>query len=159
MRTVVIGLGSPRRGDDAVGLLAVRQLEAHRQEGILDGSDLEIIAAGLPGFSLLQMWEGFEKAVLVDAVSGLKSEKGAVVRIEEEMLPRVKKGLFSLHGFGVTEAVALGRELGSEKMPEELVVIGVEIGSGAPSEEGLSEPVKAALPRLITAVKREISRC
>jgi hydrogenase maturation protease len=69
-----------------------------------------------------------------------------------ELGPRC--GLVSSHAFDLTGAIELGRALG--RLPAALVVLGVEgacFDGGAP----LSPAVRAALPAVVEAVRREVA--
>lgn len=144
---LVIGLGSPDRGDDAVGS-AVARAVAGRLPGVavVDHEDPT---------GLLDVWAGHSPVVLVDAVrSGAPA--GSVHRLETgQGLPPVTTGAWthsgygSTHAVGLAEMVELGRVLG--RLPDRLVVVGVEaerFDHGAP----LSPLVAAAVPVAATRV-------
>ncbi len=149
---LVIGLGSPARGDDAVGPAVARA-----------------VAARLPGVAvvdhedptgLLDVWAGHSPVVLVDAVrSGAPS--GTVHHLRTgQALPPVTTGAWrhsgygSTHAVGLAEMVELGRALG--RLPDCLVVVGVEaerFDHGAP----LSPHVAAAVPVAAARVCDELA--
>jgi hydrogenase maturation protease len=151
----VIGIGQSLRGDDAAGLLAVREwLETcqstHGQPNV------QVELAELPGISLLDLLEGVNYAILVDAVhSG--SNPGTVHVITEEQLASFSEGSGSAHGWGVAETLALGRQLTPQSMPEKLVLIGIEAGQlnmgGA-----LSPEVRSSLPKVTRLIEQYVNR-
>lgn len=145
---LVIGLGSPDRGDDAIGTAVARRVGA----------------LGLPGVTvlvhedptaLIDLWSGVDLAVVVDAVrSGapagqvLLVEAGAgAPALADQAWARTGRG--GTHAFGLAAAVELGRALG--RLPARLVVVGVE---GATFEHGapLSAAVAAAVGPVVDAV-------
>ncbi|MGZ8744790.1 MAG: hydrogenase maturation protease [Nocardioides sp.] len=149
---LVIGLGSPDRGDDAVGRAVTRS-----------------VAARLPGVEavehedptgLLDLWEGRSPVVVVDAVcSG--SPAGAVHWLETGPSgPPVSsrawthvRGRGSTHAVGLADMVELGRVLG--RLPERLVIVGVEAACfdhGAPLTPEVAVAVPAAAERVCAAV-------
>ena len=149
----VVAFGNPAAGDDAVGLIAVswarKQLEAL--------SDVEVIEGG-PGIRALDLLEGAEAVVAVDAVHlpADHRQPGRLVRAAAtaEGLGEELATAFSSHGFGLADAVALANALGSDTR---VVFVGVEaadVTMGRP----LSAPVAAALPGLVGMILTEVSR-
>jgi hydrogenase maturation protease len=134
-------LGSPDRGDDALGPAVARSVAA-----LLPG--LEVLEHEDPT-GLLDLWAGHSPVVVVDAVrSGAVA--GTLHRLETGATgPPPSAGAWassghgSTHAFGLAEMVELGRALG--RLPDRLVVVGVEaeqFDHGAP----LSPRVAAAVP-------------
>jgi hydrogenase maturation protease len=148
---LVVGLGSPDRGDDAVGALVARQV-ASRLPGVtvVDHEDPT---------SLLDLWAGHDLVVVVDAVrSG--AAPGTVHRLEtgaggapvtEAAWSRTGHG--GTHAVGLAEMVELGRALG--RLPARLVVVGIEAEGfehGAP----LTARVAAAVPAAVEEVAAHV---
>jgi hydrogenase maturation protease len=68
--------------------------------------------------------EGYEKVVIVDAMTGIGDRMGEVVVFEA--LPTPGTPVCALHDLGVGEVVTLARELG---YPTEIVTVGIEAGA------------------------------
>ena len=157
---LVIGLGSPDRGDDAVGPAVART-----------------VAARLPGVAvveledptaLLDLWAGHDPVVVVDAVrSGARA--GTVHCLETgQAAPPVgspawaRTGQGSTHAVGLGEMVELGRALG--RLPQRLLVVGVEaeaLDHGAPLTPLVAAAVPDAAARVcgaVTPARREEAR-
>jgi hydrogenase maturation protease len=68
----------------------------------------------------------------------------------------IPRGCFqcSTHGFGVPEAVELGRAMG--RLPRRLLLFGIEGGNFAPGRD-LSEAVARAAPVAVAWIRREIA--
>ena len=150
MNTVrVIGIGNPFVGDDAVGMLVARKLKKHKIPGV------DIIEAGLPGLDLLDLLEGMDRGIVIDAVhSGC--EEGTILRLE---VPQ-DLGKFSdvtwdstapsTHNFGLGEALTLGDILGT--LPSSLAVYGIELGhliQGKPLSPRVSESIDTVVARIM----------
>jgi hydrogenase maturation protease len=151
-RAVVIGVGHPYRGDDAVGLEVLRLL-AGRGAGYLQ----LVESAGEPS-ELIEAWTGASVAIVVDAAyrpgSGqpgrihvIDVDPSALGSPETETPPDAaglaEAGQASSHGLGVGEAVNLARAL--HRLPGRLVIYAVEVAA-VDFGEGMSEPVaKAAI--------------
>ncbi|GAA1148491.1 hydrogenase maturation protease [Nocardioides aquiterrae] len=142
---LVIGLGAPDRGDDAVGA-AVAGAVATRLAGIA-------VVAHEDPTGLLDVWAGHSPVVVVDAVR-TGAPPGTVHRLETGTADRpIRAGHGSTHALGLAEVVELARALG--RLPERLVVVGVEadrFDHGAP----LSPAVAAAVPVAVRRVCEEL---
>jgi len=146
-QALLVGLGSPDRGDDAVGPIVARLVAASRLPGIL------VVEREDPT-CLIDLWGGRDLAVVVDALSSNR-DPGSLVIMESGLggapLPRdawARTGQGGTHAFGLAAAVELARAL--NRLPRRLVLIGIEAGAfdhGAP----LSMPVRAAVPRAVEA--------
>jgi hydrogenase maturation protease len=146
-RTVVIGVGNPYRGDDAVGLAVAERLRGRVPPGV------EVLECEQEPSRLLDAWTDADVALVVDAAAS-GSEPGTVHRFDagESGIPaRVFRS--STHAFGVGDAVELGRALG--RLPGRVVVYGVD-GAGFVAGEGLSAPVEAAVERVVDAVLEDL---
>ena len=141
---LVVGVGNPLRGDDAVGLAVARLARARLAAAHVVESEGEPTR-------LLDLWEGATRAVVVDAALGTGAP-GTVTTIDvgDERLP---PAFFraSTHHVSLGEVVELARALG--RLPEVTLVVAVEgdcFETGAP----LSPAVEQALPRAVEEVVR-----
>lgn len=116
---LVIGIGNEFRGDDAIGLLAVRDVEAFHLPGV------RVVESRGDGARVMRMWKGMSTVLLIDAVhSG--SPAGTLHRLDASRHPIPAKFLCtSSHQFGVAEAIETARALG--ELPATVVVFGVEV--------------------------------
>lgn len=139
---LVIGIGNEFRGDDAAGVLVARSLLSMPVSGVT------AIEASGEGVGLMELWEGFDDVVLVDAVvSG--AEPGTVHEwdVTTEPLPSHCRSA-STHSFGVQDAIELARVLG--RLPKRLMVLGVEgrdFDAGAHPQEAVRRAMEAILAR------------
>jgi hydrogenase maturation protease len=146
-QALVVGLGSPDRGDDAVGptiagLVADRVAE-HGPDGVL------VVAREDPT-ALVDLMTGRRAVVIVDATrSGSPPGTVAVhdMRPDGPALPaRTAPGPAGTHGLGLAASLELARAL--ERLPARVTVVGVEAARfdhGVP----LSESVAAAIPEAV----------
>ncbi len=147
----VIGIGQSMRGDDAAGLAAVRLWDETYQVNPIR-SHVQVELAELPGIALLDILEGASAAILVDAVrSG--SSPGKVHVLYEGQLEGFTGGSGSAHGWGVAETLTLGRKLMPEKLPSQIIVIGIEAGQFEIGSN-LSSAVDAALPEAALQIEQ-----
>ncbi len=145
---MILGLGSPLRGDDGVGCAVAQELAHHRLP-----ENVEVIDGGTPGVGLVNLLEGRQRAIIVDAAE-MGRAPGEVVRfLPEDVMLTGSNDRFSLHRTGVADALALAREL-DLALPQ-IVVFGVQPGEVG-WREGLSAPVQGAVDRVVQAILQEL---
>lgn len=148
---LILGLGNPLQGDDGIGCRVAQELVGASVSADLP-DDVEVMDGGTPGIGLVNLLEGRERVIIVDAAE-MGRAPGEVVRFSlQDAALQVPAGQLSLHGSGVADALALGRAL-NLTLPE-IVVYGVQ-----PARVGwgtcLSASVAAAVPQVVEAVLRE----
>jgi hydrogenase maturation protease len=149
----VIGIGQSMRGDDAAGLEAVRLWQSVHPE-TAQRADVRIGSLEGSGLELIELLQGMDAAVLVDAVCS-DAPAGAVQRIDLEALSSMPGDSAAAHGWGVGDALRLASALEPEIRHLEIRLLGVETGRLGVGE-GLSEAVKAALPALCEAIEEQV---
>lgn len=146
-RALVVGLGSPDRGDDAVGPLVARRVAAL-------GLPARVVEREDPT-SLIDLWSDVDLAVVVDAVRAGRPagelvvlESGAAAGpLPEAAWARTGRG--GTHAFGLAAAVELARALG--RLPARVVLVGVTAG-GFGYGEPLTGDVAAAMSAAVDTV-------
>ena len=145
--TLILGLGSPLRGDDGIG---PRVVEEVTRRGLPEG--VSSLDGGTGGLDLLNVLEGWKRVVVVDAAD-VGREPGQFVRFTPDRARFVEaEDSFSFHHAGLGAVLALAEVLG--KTLPEMTIFGVQparVGWG----QGLSPAVEAALPALTDAVLEE----
>jgi hydrogenase maturation protease len=138
---LVIGIGNALRHDDCVGLEVARRVRERAATSGIVVREHEGEAIGL-----LEIWDGADAVVLVDAVhSG--AAPGTIHRIDASSapVPAQLAGAHSTHAIGIGEAIELARVL--ERLPRQVIVYGIE-GQRFEAGSGLSEAVAAAVAQL-----------
>lgn len=145
MTTVAaVCLGSPFRGDDAVGPVVAERLR---------GLGVPVLDCADEPTRLLDAWAALDTVVVVDALrSGTTA--GALHRIDagDGPLPRDLR-LASTHAMGIADALDLARAL--DRAPARVVVLGLE-GAAFGMGEDMTPAVAAAIDGLVVAVVREL---
>ncbi|WP_067669916.1 hydrogenase maturation protease [Nocardia miyunensis] len=142
-RAVVIGIGNEYRRDDAIGVIAARELDKLAIPGVR-----VTVCDGEPT-RLLDSWADTDLAIVIDAVLCQPSDPGRIRRTSIQTLTGVTAT--SSHTLGLRDAIPLGRAL--DRLPRELVVITVEAENLGPGP-GLSAPVEAAVPAVLDTVRQ-----
>lgn len=146
---MVIGVGSESRGDDAVGLLAARQL-AH-----LLPQPISVLEFTGDASALMEMWRGVGQLVLIDAVRG-GSRVGTITRLDVANINAIKvPNTVSSHGMGVAQAIGLAGALDS--LPDSLVLYGIQ-GERFDMGVSMSPEVASAVDDVVRLVLKE-TRC
>ena len=147
-RIKVIGVGNAWRGDDAVGLLVARRLKADPLPQV------EIVECRGTVTAVREAWEDAAGVIVVDAmVSG--GPPGTIYRFDAHGagVPVELSRSPSSHGWGVAEALALGKVL--QELPPCLIIYGIEGQNFGPGQE-VSQEVAAAIPEAVRRIRREI---
>ena len=144
---LIIGLGNDYRGDDAVGRVLARRLQA------IAGDNVRVLEESGEGVALMESWKGGDFVILIDAVHS-SGAPGTVHRFDTAT-QRVPGSFFhySTHAFSVAEAVELARAL--NQLPLRLIVYGIE-GKNFDSRVGLSPEVQVAAEEVFRLVKEEL---
>jgi hydrogenase maturation protease len=132
MRSIIVGVGNPLLGDDAIGLEIARQL---RNMGY---NAKEAIAGGI---ELAEMIAGYDFAIIVDAFHGIGIKEISIDEYNESV---------ANHDISFPSAYKiLSRYI---KMPE-VKIIGIGIKKIEVGEQ-LSSQVEMAIPAAIEIVKK-----
>lgn len=142
--TLIIGLGNPILGDDGVGWVIAQNL---KNQYIRD-PNLEFAFLSLGGLSLMERLTGYQKVILIDALSSGKHPKGKVVSFPLSEVPDLNSGhTSSAHDTSLRNALNLGRSMGIDLPKDEnITVIAIEADNVYDFSEELSPAVAAAVP-------------
>jgi hydrogenase maturation protease len=145
-RSLIVCIGNPLAADDGAGHAVYTALGRGR---LPDGAELRF--TGLGGIDLLDELAGEDLLIVVDAVQ-FGALPGTVHVLAWEQLPALDLRPVSGHGIGVREVIEVGRRLYPERMPETIVLIGIEGKCFDQLKEELTAEVAAAVPQAAAAV-------
>lgn len=136
-KLLIICCGNRYSSDDAVGLhVAARLKECQLPD------EIKVIEAGAPGLNLIDLFDGAEQVIIVDAVmSG--AAPGALHVFDGAQLPPRNILPLCVHGFNVIDAISLAEAL--DRLPREMRIVGIEILTEEAYYVGLSPQVAAAV--------------
>lgn len=146
-KLVVIGLGQEMRGDDAVGIELVRYWQARHPQTCAAAMRVEL--APLPGLELLELLDGAEAAILVDAVQG--PNPGMVHVVDRHQLASFGCDTASAHGWGAAETLELAAQVDSEILPAQILFLLIEAATvelGVPMSQAVRDALPAAVEEL-----------
>ena len=152
MKTIVLGVGNPILRDDGVGVHVVKQLKQH-----VNDPNVTIDEALTGGMNLLDMIRGYDKAILIDAIKIKHAKPGEVKRFLLSDFSSIHS--YNPHDVTLLEALRLAEKLGEDKIPHEIVVIGVVLEE-TPLEFGehLSSTIAAAVPKAVEMTLSELGK-
>ena len=146
---LVIGFGSPLRGDDGVGLVALEELKLRGY----DQPGVDLVDGGVRGTSLLSILEGYDRALVLDAVLAPNGDVGEVIETDLESARFLLRPRTSLHNLDLATTLELARALEMKLPRVEFVLMRVtEVGPRA----DLSRDARTALPKMVDAAATKI---
>ncbi|KDE56170.1 hydrogenase maturation protease [Methanoculleus sp. MH98A] len=147
-RVCIIGCGNPFMGNDGAGISVM-----HLFEGRFTGVDA--IDGGTGGFGLIPLMEGYERVVIVDAMTGIGDRIGEVLTFE--VPPSWDLPAYALHEIGIGEVVTIARELG---YAGEIVTVGIEVGEiqafSRDIDPAVEEGIRVAEQTILTILREWI---
>ena len=156
---LVLGLGNPLLGDDAVGWRVVEELERRlaTDPATIAHATVETDVLAVGGIGLMERLAGARRAILVDAIETGTSPVGEVTcRRLAEVPIRAATHLDGTHDTPLPVALAAGRALGA-RIPDEILVVAIEAAHTDVFSAELSPAVAAAVPRAVRVVLASIA--
>lgn len=150
MRTIIIGLGNPLLSDDGLGIQAATLL----RQRISDDELVDVVEAYTGGLGLMELMVGYQRAVVVDAVSSGQNLPGTLVELGMDDLLSTRNTT-STHDASLAIAIETGKILGL-KLPDEIFFIGIEAAEANNFGEQLTTQVSQALPLLVDHVLNKL---
>jgi len=145
----VLGIGSPF-GDDQLGWKAVDLLQKQKDLQPFLLNRISFDCCDRPGPALLDYMTGSRTVFLIDAVKS-NSKLGTIHRFTENEI-ETNCQTFSSHGFGLAEAIQLGRVLNA--LPQHLIFYGIEVGDL--TSDDLTNTIEHALTQLVDKMTHEL---
>lgn len=146
-KILVLGIGNDIMHDDAVGLIAARQL---RRTSSDDADFHESFGLGL---ELLDELEGYEFALILDSIMTGKNKPGSIIEYAKgdfsEDLPT------SPHYAGIPEVFKIAERL-QIPFPNEVRILALEIENPYLIHEGISEHAERSIPSFVDRAKKII---
>lgn len=136
--TLILGLGNAILCDDGVGIKAARYIAE-----LGPNPDVVVKEAELAGFALIDLLEGYDRAVVIDAVRLRDGKPGEVVVFESGSL-EPSLHLVAGHQIDLPTALEMGRRLG-RPVPSTVYIVGVQIADDTTFSESCTPDVEAAI--------------
>jgi hydrogenase maturation protease len=150
-KIVVLGVGNLLMGDDGFGPRVVEELQKRPIP-----PNVELMDAGVGGIAILSWIEDADKVVIIDSVQTGNEPPGTVYRFTDKEMPPSDMFMLSLHDLNLVDTINIGRIV--QKMPEEIVIYGVEVKRIAEFSREMTPEVEAAVAEVADLVMEEIKK-
>lgn len=150
MKTLILGVGNKILGDDGVGIYIANEVKKK-----INNPDIKVDEAITGGMNLLDLILGYEKVIIIDAVKSKDGSHGKVERITLNNFNTMHS--FNPHDVSLNEAIEMAKKLGENRIPKEIIIIGIMMKS-IPLEfgENLSKEIAAIIPEAVDLTLNEI---
>jgi len=136
----LLGLGNEILADDALGILAAREVERRF------GDVIQVAESCEAGFNVLDQLLGVSRLLIVDTIVTGKAKPGTIHIFEEDSVQHPLPGQ-SLHFIGLFEVLAAARRLGLAA-PDRVGIIAVEAADCSTVGGEMHRDVRAAIPKI-----------
>jgi hydrogenase maturation protease len=144
-KTLIVGLGNPILGDDGIGWRVAERVRARQQADLEFAQDVEVECLSLGGLSLMERLVGYQRAIIIDAITTHQNPPGTVTCFPMEALPDYAAGhTTAAHDTSLQTAIAVGRSMGAP-LPETITIVAVESEQIYDFSEELTPDVAAAI--------------
>jgi hydrogenase maturation protease len=150
LKTLILGLGNPYLCDDSAGLKVIKLLEKR-----LSNPDISLNETSLAGINLLDYLVGYDKAIIVDAITTPDGKPGSIYCLTPEEFDTTCHTTSS-HDIGVIAAIELGKRL-ELAMPEIIEIIGIEASDVSTLSEECTADIETAIPMAVEMIIKEVS--
>ncbi|WP_424359109.1 hydrogenase maturation protease [Methanocella sp. MCL-LM] len=145
----VLGIGNILVGDDGFGPRVLEELQTREIP-----ENVELIDAGVGGMAILSWIEDADKIIIIDSVQTGNEPIGTVYRFTDKEMPPSDMFMLSLHDLNLVDTINIGRVV--QKMPEEIIIYGVEVIRLTEFTKEMSPEVEAAVKEVADLVIEEI---
>ncbi|MGA9754954.1 MAG: hydrogenase maturation protease [Desulfobaccales bacterium] len=144
-RCLLLALGNDILKDDGVGLATARLLRDEFQKSV------DIVEAPGAGLALLELLEGYDRALLLDAIFTGYAPPGTVLEFSRDDFQ--KAAAPSAHYVGLPEVLRQAERLGIV-FPQELRILALEVASPFESHAEMSPSTRGALPGYVDRARQ-----
>ncbi|MEA3335323.1 MAG: hydrogenase maturation protease [Chloroflexota bacterium] len=156
MKTLIVGLGNPILTDDGVGVKVAYRLQECLAGRVPNG--LSIVEACVGGLRLMELMIGYDRVILIDAMTHGDVAPGTVQRLTLDDLRAISptQHSASAHDTTLITALAAGRQMGLS-LPDEVVIYGVAVENVIDFGDQPTPAVDKVIPEVTQAVLAEIA--
>ena len=122
MKTVIIGLGNPIVGDDAIGI----KVTDYIRDTYTFPVNTEILSdISIGGFGLVELFRGYDKVILIDAIETGNNPIGKVIQLKSEEFA-LALHTSDYHNMDFFTALEFANQM-YDNITEDISIIGIEI--------------------------------
>ena len=144
-KTLILGIGNEILTDDGIGPRLVSELEKEKFTGTLHFQN-----AFLGGLEILELIQGYQQVIFIDAIISLQGIPGTVYHFTPEDFQETLH-LSNLHDANFLVALELGRKMGMH-IPEDIHIIAIEIIEDRVFSNQFSKEIEEMYPAILLEV-------
>jgi hydrogenase maturation protease len=148
-RFLILALGNPILSDDSIGLRVAKELKKRLN------NKFEIQESSLAGLFLLEIINGYETVIIIDALKTKHGKIGQVHKLTLEDLQGTYH-LSSFHQLNFITALETGAKLGFSP-PQKIIIYGIEIKDNTTFRETLTPELEQCFPLIVDKLEQEIN--
>ncbi len=153
MRSIIIGLGNPIVGDDAIGIKVME----HIRDAFSPIKNTEILAdVSIAGLGLVELIRGYDSVILVDSIQTGKNTVGTVIQLQSEEFS-LALHTSHYHNIDIFTALEFGNQM-YDDVPKEIKIIGIEIINPMEFSDELSFELQNKFEEIVDQVYQIIIR-
>jgi hydrogenase maturation protease len=149
IKTLVLGLGNPILGDDGVGCRVAMALKDR-----LERPGVDVVEAGVAGLDLLEIFAGYDRAIIVDAIQTGQGTPGQIYRFGPGALASTRHA-GTPHDVNLATALELGRRL-ALPLPSQIIILAIEVKDVTSFGEDCTAAVASAIPKCVRMIIDEL---
>jgi len=150
---LILGLGNEILSDDAVGILALRELKNKYS----NNDKLDFIESAESGLFLLDYIIGYQKVLILDSIYRENEQPGIIEEIDLANLDNGHYSPKSPHYIGLPFTIKIAMNLKLE-IPKTIKILAMNVADPYTLSENLTPTVKSALPFYIACASAIIEQ-
>jgi hydrogenase maturation protease len=144
-KVLILGIGNDILTDDGIGPKLVNELKSTRTS-----ADIDFLNVFLGGLDILELIQGYEKVIFIDAIITKDGIPGTVYHFKPADFKETLH-LSNLHDANFLTALKLGRKMGMQ-IPENIHIIAIEIIEDRIFSDQLSPEMEMKYPEIFEEV-------
>lgn len=148
MKTLILGLGNPIRGDDGVGIRIAEKLKKQIKD-----ENVEVKEASIGGLGILGLIQGYDRVIVIDSIQTKNGRPGQIHKLKPSDLG---SSIYTSwpHEINFTTTLSLGRKL-KIQMPKVIDIYAVEIKKNITFAEECTPEISQAIPEVVHQILSE----
>ncbi len=153
MKSVIIGLGNPIVGDDAVGIKVVEYI----RDTLSLPSYADVMAdISIAGVGLVELFRGYKQVILIDSIQSGAFPIGTVKLLAPDQFS-LALHTSDYHNMDLFTALEFSNQM-YDDIPEEIKIIGIEIISPIEFSDELSTDISKKFEDIVDEVYKIITQ-
>ena len=151
MRILIVGVGNPILGDDAVGIIVAKKL---REKLTNINDEIDIIEFSGSPIKLAEMMLNYDRVIIIDCVKVENRKPGDIIIYDynNEDILNFDYHAPSPHDIDFFSILKYFKESVPDMLPKEIRIIGINCPSNITFSEKLSEPIRNTINNIVDTI-------